>query len=175
MINSKIYIGCHKTLDLDDDYMGSGKHLKRAINKYGVENFEKEYLYIFDNSEDMFEAEATLVNEEFVTDKDTYNIMQGGYGSFDYINENGLNGSVKGVEACSKKRKAGDNWAPFLGKQHTIEAKEKMSNTKIGTGIGKQNSQFGTMWITNEIENKKIKKTDSIPEGFRKGRKLKIP
>jgi hypothetical protein len=37
---------------------------------------------------------------------------------------------------------------------------------------GSKNSQFGTMWITNGIENKKIKKDlDIIPEGWYKGRR----
>ena len=29
------------------------------------------------------------------------------------------------------------------------------------------------MWITNGSENKKIKKSDIIPEGWNKGRKIK--
>jgi hypothetical protein len=36
---------------------------------------------------------------------------------------------------------------------------------------GEKNSQFGSMWITNGFENRKIKKTDLIPEGWDKGRK----
>jgi hypothetical protein len=36
--------------------------------------------------------------------------------------------------------------------------------------LGSGNSQFGTMWITDGSSNLKIKKNDSIPEGFRKGR-----
>lgn len=38
---------------------------------------------------------------------------------------------------------------------------------------GSNNSQFGTLWITNNIESKKIWITESIPEGWRKGRVIK--
>ena len=42
-----------------------------------------------------------------------------------------------------------------------------------GFAVGYKNSQYGTMWITNGIQNKKIKKDQIIPEGWRKGRNCK--
>ena len=80
MIDNKIYIGKHETDNLDDDYMGSGKHLKRAQKKYGMENFKKEILYILNTKKEMDKKESELVNEEFVIRKDVYNIKLGGEG-----------------------------------------------------------------------------------------------
>jgi len=48
-----------------------------------------------------------------------------------------------------------------------------MKATKKGHGKGKENSQYGTCWITNDVESKKIHKGDAIPEGWRLGRKVK--
>ena len=65
-----------------------------------------------------------------------------------------------------KFEKDGHHWN---GKKHSEETKKKMSKSK---NVGSSNSQFGTMWITNGQENKKIKKdVDIIPEGWYKGRK----
>jgi hypothetical protein len=87
-VNCKIYVGVHKTENLNDSYMGSGKNIKDAIKKYGIDNFDKKYLAIFDNPKEMFEMESEIVNESFVNNKNTYNISLGGLGSFEYVNKN---------------------------------------------------------------------------------------
>ncbi len=90
-INGKTYIGCHKTKNPDDSYMGSGKYLKRARAKYGPENFKKEILLCLTSSEEMFSKEKELI----AANKPEYNLHEGGLGGFEYINKSGLNNSGK--------------------------------------------------------------------------------
>ena len=45
--NGKYYYGVHSTNDLNDGYMGSGVGIKRAIEKYCIDSFTKEYVRFF--------------------------------------------------------------------------------------------------------------------------------
>ena len=53
------------------------------------------------------------------------------------------------------------------------EVKKKIGLKNSLHQKGKGNSQYGTIWITNGIINIKLKNTESIPEGFYKGRVIK--
>ena len=46
LLDGKYYVGCHQTKNPNDGYLGSGKHLKRAIKKYGFDNFKVEILHM---------------------------------------------------------------------------------------------------------------------------------
>src|SRR6516164_1049253 len=86
-LNGRFYIGSHKTKNINDDYMGSGKYLLRAIEKYGKENFSKEILFVFSSAKEMYAKEAEIVNEDFLVSENTYNLRIGGFGGFDWINQ----------------------------------------------------------------------------------------
>ncbi len=77
-LNSMIYIGCHKTKKINDSYMGSGTNIKSVIKQFGKENFTKDILFVYDNKEDMLDKEIELVNNDFISRPDTYNIILGG-------------------------------------------------------------------------------------------------
>jgi len=197
-IDGKFYIGSHKTSNLEDTYMGSGKYLKYAQAKYGIENFTKEILFVYDNPRSMYEKEAEIVNEDFLATENTYNLKVGGYGGWDYINSNltsefTIQRAKKGYQASKEsmavyspvKEENVENWkaniskslkgrpGTFKGKRHKDDTKNIVSQkAKERLKDSTKNSQYGTIWITNGIENKKIKKSDSIPEGWKRGRKV---
>jgi hypothetical protein len=81
LINDKIYIGKHSTNDLNDGYMSSSKALNEyAFEKYGIENFKKEYISFHDSEEEAYIEEELIVDEDFVKRRDTYNFQLGGRG-----------------------------------------------------------------------------------------------
>lgn len=199
-INGKIYIGVHKTKNLNDDYMGSGKIIRDAITKYGINNFTKIIIEYFNNEIDMYNREKEIVTDEFLLREDVYNIRRGGTGGFDFINKNELNRAsehgTKGAIATNNKRKtdlekdklfkerSGNifkklhqegkiKYDTFTGKKHSDLSKEKMSMAKKGKGVGQNNSQFGTMWITDGSISIKIKKNTEIPSGWKMGRSIR--
>lgn len=154
--NGKYYIGKHQTQDLNDGYLGLGKHLKRAIDKYGIENFEKEILHVFDTEEEMNAKEKELV----ILCEESYNLCPGGQGGFGYIRVNGLNVTPEARQKTSNTLKGrlpwntnlkncySDEWklnrqklmaekyrngfVTFKGKKHSEETKKKMSEKAKG-------------------------------------------
>lgn len=90
IINGKFYIGKHITKVVNDSYLGSGKRLRLAIEKYGKKNFKKEILAVFYNEDLMNKKEAELVTEALCVDENSYNLCVGGRGGWSYVNRLGL-------------------------------------------------------------------------------------
>lgn len=93
IVNNKIYIGVRKLHNESDTYIGCGCYKTRpctfsypktpfqaAVKKYGPDKFIRETLYEFENSEDAFSKEQEIVNQEFISNPNTYNIALGGNG-----------------------------------------------------------------------------------------------
>ena len=58
----------------------------------------------------------------------------------------------------------------WSGKRHKQSTKKKIGALSSIHQSGTGNSQFGSMWITDGKQNRKIKKDSTIPTSFRKGR-----
>lgn len=191
----------HSTFNEDDSYIGSGKRLWNSIRKHGKENHVKEIVeYCLDRSS-LKVREKEIVNEELLKDPLCMNLKVGGEGGNLGINGAHLGGDnfKKCVEywsnpinkdtqrkRCSeisnrlwadkefRKKMSESSKKSFLGKSHSEETKDIMRK-KAQERVGDKNSQFGTCWITNDLENKKIKKTEVdkfINNGWKLGRNV---
>jgi hypothetical protein len=123
-VNNKIYVGVHKTKHLDDKYMGSGKVIKDAIKKYGIDNFKKDIIEFFEDSISMYNSEKLIVNEEFLKRDDVYNIRRGGFGGFDYLN------SIKTTEERSRQGKNCHIHNPNLANTNFANGRTSESNKR---------------------------------------------
>jgi hypothetical protein len=190
LLNDKIYIGVHKTKNLDDGYMGSGQIIKDAIIKYGIDNFKKEILQEFLTEDEMYSKEKELVNIDFVRRKDTYNLAIGGLGQYggiafaDRLNED-KEFAKQWAERVSQQNKAGrkgsfndpEHLKKVIALSKTDEALTKMKNTmkEKEHQKGVNNSQYGKrfMWVTDGISSIKLNLTSEIPEGWIRGKTQK--
>jgi hypothetical protein len=196
LINDKYYIGMHSTYNLDDGYMGSGLRIKKSLEKYGNENHKVEILEFSTNRETLKEREKEIISEDILKDKMCMNLQPGGGGGLcnkEHSKKFHQAGGKKVRQMLSKRhhekmkndveyrerviskikesQKNMKNW--WLDKHHTDETKRLISEAKKGRFTGDSNSQFGTQWITNGVENKKNKKNDEIPDGWKLGRIIK--
>jgi len=199
LVTGRYYIGMHSTSNLDDGYMGSGKRIRRSLNKYGEENHQKEILEFCNSRKELKSREEEIVNLNEIAKKDCMNLIVGGEGGFSSEQQklnaeksnakqkilredpewvknksNKLSKSLKKVyDEGRRERKEFYNWS---GLTHSAESKKIMSESSKGKGIGSENSQYGTCWITKDGINKKIKKEELeifVSQGWKKGRKLK--
>jgi hypothetical protein len=125
LVNGKFYIGRHKTKNIEDGYLGSGKVFRSALKKYGEENFSREILHRCKSENEMHLAEKIFV----VLDPEvSYNVARGGpRGGFDHINRN--SSSFKGRKH-SPEAKARIS-AKLKGHKVSVETKEKLSQNHV--------------------------------------------
>lgn len=109
-INNKKYVGLRASSEFDASYWGSGKLIKYAIDKYGIENFTREILHWCDTPEELSEREVfELVDRHAASSSEYYNIIDTKTPIL-FGNDNG-----------------------FFGKRHTDKTKQIISEKNSGS------------------------------------------
>lgn len=142
-VNGKTYVGKRKLYNKkwnEDGYMGSGKHLKSAQKKYGIENFEKFLITWTSSNEDACEKEKFLISEYRRRGKAEYNIANGGNGGdirkgykCSLETKKKISKAMKGkkIAPCSEEHRRKISEAN-KGKKRSEESRKKMSDVKKG-------------------------------------------
>ncbi len=121
LINGKIYIG--KDEKNAANYLGSGKYFKRALKKYGKENFRKTIIDIAEDATTLCLKEIFWIDFYNARDGNIgYNIQPGGEGS----------------HLLGEKH-------PMFGKHLSDETKRKLSKSHEGKSIWNKGLKIGRM------------------------------
>ncbi|MCA2570650.1 GIY-YIG nuclease family protein [Microcystis sp. M42BS1] len=123
--NNFVYVGITRSSSIKRRWAGHRHSAKKkintplycAINKYGIENFTIFCVAIFDNEEDLKNAECCLVNK-YKKEKVSYNILDGGQSYFPIVNKEAWKQKLR------EKRKGKQ---PALGMKHTEDNKKLFS------------------------------------------------
>lgn len=161
LVNGKKYIGQHKCKTEHDSYIGSGKTIKKAIEKYGYENFKRYILYRAESPEELDKMEIAFISAFRATERDDYyNIAEGG----------STNRAMKGANNPSFGKRG--PLSPHYGRKRSAETCRRISE-----------GQKGRIVVVSEETKQKISKTMkehgrkpcSLAYKKLKGRKLSRP
>lgn len=162
-INNKKYIGkTSRSLNKrwsehKYDSKNSNSYLHRAMRKYGFENFSISILekVICDNLEN-FNNKLNKLEQYYISQFDTcnngYNLTLGGDGSCGYTisqdHKNAVSKAHKGIplseehkEKIAKFMQSDKN--PNIGRKHSNESIQKLSESRKGKCVGKNNPMYG--------------------------------
>jgi len=131
-LNQKKYIGRHAGSS-NSSYKGSGKYFRRALKKFGEDNFEREILVECDSIEECIKWEQYYLDmHDAAANNDFYNISPSAHGGHHGADYNGKNN-------------------PMWGKKHPNHVPH----------FGKDNGMYGVRRVLSENPNsKKVKLVD---------------
>lgn len=130
ILNNKEYVGFHSIKSLNDiiceksengsifsdGYLGSGKLMKWALEKYGPMNMRQELIMITNNKEEAENLEKDIVCQEWIESDSNYNLVIGGNTTILFGENNGFFGKKhdkKTIEKIQEKRKQTYKEQPF--------------------------------------------------------------
>lgn len=146
-LNNKVYIGKKQSSIFIESYYGSGTIIKKAINKYGLNNFIVELICIAYSLDELNKMEKE--NIKYYKNKykrDCYNIASGGQGGnlLLYAPESKRREAIEKMVSTRKDNLIGigknnpmyqsgtKGFHPLLGKNHSQETKNKISKSLKG-------------------------------------------
>ena len=166
LVNGKIYVG------LDSQrrgyYLGSGKVIKRAVKKYGKDNFIK-YILEECSYHILYEREQYWIDELDATNPEVgYNLTDGGAGALGYRHTDEAKEKIRiastgktyirSAEHREKISKA------FKGRKHTEEFKERIRQLHKE---GRYNNKYRMSRAENLSDEERKRRSDA-----QKGKKL---
>lgn len=156
-VNHKTYVGQKMLKNKNwnkDNYLGSGKHLKCAIKKYGKENFEKFLIQFCNTKEELDKQEIFWIAEYRKRGLAQYNIANGGEGGGSFKGRHhsgetkrkisevqkgkpkyGLRGKKLSEEHKQKLSESHKGNQNHKGKYHSEETKRRISKAKKGVKL----------------------------------------
>ena len=200
-ISGKQYVGSkisYKKDIFNDKYIGSSKYLNEDYQNYKKANFKKKIIESgYRNIKEMLDVESRYIikyntlapngyNHFLPNTKESFH-MGGVKDSQETIkrkseshkgkkhsletkekmslSRTGLTKSIETKEKLSLSRKKWleNNNHPLLGRK-----RPDISKNRVGSG----NPMYGTCWVTNGNDNKRINKNEPVPENWRFGRIL---
>ncbi len=140
------YIGDHYGTP-EDNYLGSGTYLIRAIKKYGRKNFKREILETFDSKKEAYDAQERYIEKFNTLSPHGFNVcLCGGT-------------DMGGSHANETKEKIRRNSPKYwLGKNMSEESKEKNRLNHLG----KKHTEISKKRISEKRKGQKPKKESII-------------
>lgn len=160
LANGKIYIGQHKTKIIEDGYLGSGKLIRRAIKKYGIDEFVREILVECSCKEDANKEEEFWIDSLNSTNPEIgYNITKYAWGGQPITEE-----ARQKISLALKGKPKSEDFKKSISKPKSTRTKEHSKK------ISEMNK--GKKWYCNPQtgESKQFRDDETIPEGWVRGR-----
>lgn len=180
-LNNKVYIGKREKSKFDEGYWGSGKYIKNAINKYGIENFSREILEWCADRDSLCEREAYYIDYLNTRNFEIgYNIAKGGIGGGSPHTEewklaHSGSGNGRFGKEVSKETRLKISTAN-KGKVRTTETKEKISKSLKGVkkpdGFSEKVSKFQKGRVKSNLELRHLRESRDSAASKTRGRKI---
>lgn len=146
ILNNKRYIGKHSTTNINDGYLGSGRIILQAIERYGREHFERKIIHVVENESELNYWEKYYI-EKYNTIAEGYNITKGGEGVL------GLRHSEETKQKISEQLKGQE--LPKSTKQKMSKAKKGKTPNNAGKKMSEESSDKKREWYANLPEEEK--------------------